>query len=432
MDYIRVRNTINVVYRKVLDAYFAEIKIEAVAGEDTKEDYIVKSGDTLNKIAKKKGSTVKAIIALNPRITETNKHLIQVGQKIKLSKKTSKKKITFTRINSANLGEEVYILVKTDRLQDELVQLNVLQGKAKGLVEKENPIWLQQNDNDVKIAENYVGKFVCDDESIENKDDFKDWAVIKVKLGSKDSKEQKIYTDALEELKDKKTSLFLLISVTCQDGTPVVYNGENPAIDGELDKRKIPNYWLDVDGKWFEIGVNDGVLKEMKILVDKHIPYSQMGVRDSLSEEGLKALDCSETVAIYLHKLGVMPKLKVLHTGVMTTEKDFRKAIGSNNIEFVDGSDKKNFKPERGDVFVWRDGDGHTGIVHDYDALNDIVTILEAIGSKAVGETKQRKNGGYSGTKCSRTAKYGRLDGALYGHRGWKGYFRPINYTKTL
>ncbi|MCF6349806.1 MAG: TIGR02594 family protein [Flavobacteriaceae bacterium] len=47
-----------------------------------------------------------------------------------------------------------------------------------------------------------------------------------------------------------------MISVTCQDGTPVVYNGENPAIDGELDKRSTPNYWLDVDGKWFEVKKN--------------------------------------------------------------------------------------------------------------------------------------------------------------------------------
>ena len=38
------------------------------------------------------------------------------------------------------------------------------------------------------------------------------------------------------------------------------------------------------------------------------------------------------------------------------------------------------------------------------------------------------KNGGYKGKGCSRTANFGRLDGALNGHRGWIGYFRPINF----
>jgi len=37
-----------------------------------------------------------------------------------------------------------------------------------------------------------------------------------------------------------------------------------------------------------------------------------------------------------------------------------------------------------------------------------------------------------SKTGFSRTAKYSRLKGALYGHKGWAGYFRPKNYTKKL
>lgn len=149
----------------------------------------------------------------------------------------------------------------------------------------------------------------------------------------------------------------------------------------------------------------------------------------------MKTLDCSETVGIYLYKLGVMPKYKAIHTGRMTTEKNFRKVVGSDKIEFIEGSDKPDFIPEPGDVFVWRDfnkkprPDGHTGIVYDFDSKNQVVTILEAIASGgAVGEKKQIHNGGYNKSGCSRTAKYGLLDGALHGHRGWIGYFRPIKY----
>ena len=68
-------------------------------------------------------------------------------------------------------------------------------------------------------------------------------------------------------------------------------------------------------------GTFDSVLEEMKTLVDKNIPYSQEGVRDSLTEKGLKALDCSELVSIYLYKLGITKSVKNIHTGIMTKMK---------------------------------------------------------------------------------------------------------------
>ena len=178
-----------------------------------------------------------------------------------------------------------------------------------------------------------------------------------------------------------------------------------------------------------------GILDEMKALVDQHISYSQLGVRNSLSEKGLRGLDCSETVSIYLTKLGITTSVKEINTGVMTTQKDFRKAIDSENIDFVSGSNSENFKPKRGDIFVWRrtDGVGHTGIVYEYNEKTDLVTILEAIGN--VGSADERtnnNNGGHSGKGRSRTAIYRRTGQALASHAGWKGYFRPKNYTKNL
>lgn len=179
-----------------------------------------------------------------------------------------------------------------------------------------------------------------------------------------------------------------------------------------------------------------GILAEMKKIVDGHIPYSQDGPRASLEPKGLANLDCSETVGIYLYKLGVMPKLVAIATVSMTTQSDFRKAIGSDNIDWVSGSASSDFKPKKGDVFVWRrssDGVGHTGIVYDYDESKDLVTILEAIGKVgSADETTNVNNGGYSGKGCSRTAVYKRSGKALAGHAGWKGYFRPKNITNSL
>ena len=174
----------------------------------------------------------------------------------------------------------------------------------------------------------------------------------------------------------------------------------------------------------------------MKALVDRNIPYSQNGERSKLSPEGLKNLDCSETVGIYLHKLGVMPTYKAIDTSSMTVESRFRNAIGSDNIDFVPGSNQPGFKPQRGDVFVWRKGTagpGHTGIVFNYDAAKDLVTILEAIGTiGSADEATNRANGGTAQKGCSRTAVFQRAGKALNAHAGWAGYFRPKNFTKNL
>ncbi|MCF6350651.1 MAG: hypothetical protein L3J23_06410 [Flavobacteriaceae bacterium] len=146
----------------------------------------------------------------------------------------------------------------------------------------------------------------------------------------------------------------------------------------------------------------------------------------------MKELDCSETVGIYLHKLGVMPTYKAIHTGIMTTQVNFRKAVGSDKIEFIEGSDKSDFIPEAGDIFVWRtSAGGHTGIVYKHDEAKDAVWIMEAIGKHGARkpmEAYNRGNGGYSKPHCTRTSIYKRNSSALIKHDGWIGYFRPIDY----
>jgi len=181
---------------------------------------------------------------------------------------------------------------------------------------------------------------------------------------------------------------------------------------------------------------SESVLDYMKDLVDKHIPYSQAGVRDSMSEEGLSHLDCSETVAIYLYKLGIADRVVSLSTLYMQTEKDFQNKIESKKIEFVKGSDKTDFIPNRGDIFVWRksNGVGHCGIVYKFDKERDVLTILEAIGKIGSADESLNKNNpnAYAGKGVSRTSMYSRTSKALVNHAGWIGYYRPKNYVKAL
>jgi hypothetical protein len=182
------------------------------------------------------------------------------------------------------------------------------------------------------------------------------------------------------------------------------------------------------------------VLNEMKIIADSHRPYLQETDKNRTAdtESGWAKMDCSEFVSRYLHKLGITTKIIYMTTANMLSENKFRKIIDNENIDFVLDSDKNTFKPKKGDIFVWgysKNGSwsGHTGVVYEYNDTHDTVTILEAIGKGgAVGEKKQVKNGGHSGTGCTRTAIYDRLGGALCGHKGWVGYFRPKNYTKQL
>ncbi|WP_410881458.1 glycoside hydrolase family 19 protein, partial [Myroides sp. DW712] len=198
----------------------------------------------------------------------------------------------------------------------------------------------------------------------------------------------------------------------------------------------------------------DGVLEMMKRYVEKGWPYNQEGSRIGIKYKDIFEADCSEVVALYLYHLGVVQEPIQLHTGIMTTEKDFQKAIGNTNIEHIVGSEKEDFIPERGDIFVWRGLNektgkvrGHTGIVYKYNQKDDLVIILEAIDLLGSGdEDTHLKNaiGIFDNskikkikeskvhTKKTRVAYYKRTGGALSAHDSWFGYFRPINYTKTL
>ena len=269
---IKPRNKVKIIKRKVLDAYFAEKRTEKVESkESTTKNYTVKSGDDLTKIAKKKGTTVKKIIELNDDITEKNKDEIKAGQKIKLETKATKQKISFERIYKANLGDEVYVIVETHLLQDKIIGINVLQGVEKGIEEKNKAIHIQHGDKEGVYTKVKVGEYGKDDKTISNKDDFKDKAVFKIKLGYKDSKKQKTYSDALEKLTDKKTKLFLLIDAHTENDFIPIYNGRNPDKDGEPDPRTTPNYWLDMDDKWLELKKLDCCKNNLTLEIIKKI-----------------------------------------------------------------------------------------------------------------------------------------------------------------
>ena len=65
--------------------------------------YSVKSGDTLSQIAKKEGTTLKALLAANPGIKDPNK--IRVGQKIKLGSPVKNRKSVYQGMTKKQMAD---------------------------------------------------------------------------------------------------------------------------------------------------------------------------------------------------------------------------------------------------------------------------------------------------------------------------------------
>ena len=66
------------------------------------KSYSIKSGDTLSQIAKRQGTTLKALLAANPSITNPNK--IRIGQKIKMSAPVKGRKSVYQGLSKSQMA----------------------------------------------------------------------------------------------------------------------------------------------------------------------------------------------------------------------------------------------------------------------------------------------------------------------------------------
>ena len=177
-------------------------------------------------------------------------------------------------------------------------------------------------------------------------------------------------------------------------------------------------------------------LNAMEQLTDKHIPYEQetspRTLRTDETPEALAKMDCSEFVSRYLKAVGLFDNVPDFTTATLANVQTFAK-LYDDKLQFLEGSDEADFKDiQAGDIFVWREGEnGHTGMVIEYKKELDVVEVYESIGhSGSSDETFSISHGGDTCKGCTRKSVYRRnrtdKSGALYGHPGWKGYYRPV------
>ena len=76
-------------------------KKKVQAKPPVKKSYAIKSGDTLSQIARRRGTTLKALLAANPQIKNPNR--IRVGQKINISSPVKNRKSVYQGLSKSQM-----------------------------------------------------------------------------------------------------------------------------------------------------------------------------------------------------------------------------------------------------------------------------------------------------------------------------------------
>ena len=183
-----------------------------------------------------------------------------------------KEKVTFEKIDSASIGDEVFIVIETENLQGKEIKINLKQANADGLEKLNDAMTVQQDGTDLRLIKATVGDFGCDSTTIENKDDFKDWAIAKIILAPKDDTKNKEYKASITDCENKTTNLYLAIDAESGDN-----NWFEVLYDEVFDAT--PNVWLKEEGKQF--GLKSSI-KQISIYHTGHIDKVDLSGTDQV------------------------------------------------------------------------------------------------------------------------------------------------------
>ncbi|MFL0108029.1 hypothetical protein [Tenacibaculum maritimum] len=253
---VRPSNSLDIKVQTVKTAYFA--KKEIVSTEKTTEaiSYTFKGNN--NTGTKKRKCKIAKIIYKNLQGKLINKQQTSLEQVVAALSKSNytkgdcidialvKERIKFTKRTSAQLGEEVYIIIQTQYMPDREITLNLKQGgDTDALTTTKEPIYVTQNNKKVFAFKAVVGEFSQKSNAL-NAADFKDHAIAKITLQSTNKQENKQYKDALNKAEGKTSPFYIAM-----DAEPANQNWFEVKYEEVFDNR--PNLWYYGEGNWFEL-----------------------------------------------------------------------------------------------------------------------------------------------------------------------------------
>lgn len=265
--------TIPIEFPEILDAYFAE-KNQSLIESDTQagsHSYTFKSDNNINN--KNKINIAKIILNRVNEAESTNNKFTKIdnvtgalvngtykaGSPVSIPLFKYKEQVDFEKINSGEVEQEAYIIVETENFRDKEIQVSVYQGRDKVIAEKDKVIEIL-HDGKVKPIKKKVGEWAKNDD-INNKNDFEDWLIAKVKLRPESDENLKKWREVIKKTTDKKACLYLLVDAhsanTEYDEKRIIYYGRNPNNEGNFDENAITNYWPSLEGEWFELKNKD-------------------------------------------------------------------------------------------------------------------------------------------------------------------------------
>lgn len=148
----------------------------------------------------------------------------------------------YVKVKWAGVEEEIYIVVKTTELVGKTIEINILDKDATITKDKYGVLCVLQDNLDKN------GEF-----SSKVRDD--NFAIYKLQMKpSKIDKDIKTWRDKIGITKDKKANLCILVDASSRNpDLKITYLGTNPPSDKTSEKAAKNNYWLDMEGKWFEL-----------------------------------------------------------------------------------------------------------------------------------------------------------------------------------
>lgn len=215
----------------------------------TAKTHTVGDDDTVYSITKKYGLQNGELAKLN----DIKGNVIRKGQKLALSSGSSSAKLEFKKTISASLGQELYLVVETKGLRSKKIDIQVIQGDAKVVGDKDAAIKFLHNKNEVTKVTATVGAKA--DKKYANNDSLKDLAVVKITLAPKSDDDQTAWKTKIEKVDGKKTKLYIGLDAHTENqlkATAITYKGnKSPHNNNTLD-----SYFLNADKKWLTLSTS--------------------------------------------------------------------------------------------------------------------------------------------------------------------------------